>query len=128
MQCRAGPARNWSAGRPGVGRTKSARPAGQTRDADSCRGAAQDRCTTRPDHRFGLRGARSGRCHLRACTVRAPIRQHEPAMTQTYRDLVIGGVLVAPIISYAAMALLLFLLLRPLLHLVGFSRYFSNAP
>jgi hypothetical protein len=49
-------------------------------------------------------------------------------MTQTYRDLVIGGVLVAPIISYAAMALLLFLLLRPLLHLVGFSRYFSNAP
>ena len=49
-------------------------------------------------------------------------------MTQTYRDLVIGGVLVAPIISYAAMALLLFLLLRPLLHLVGFSRYFSNPP
>ena len=49
-------------------------------------------------------------------------------MTQTYRELVIGGVLVAPIISYAAMALLLFLLLRPLLHLVGFSRYFSNPP
>ena len=49
-------------------------------------------------------------------------------MTQTYRDLVIGGVLVAPIISYAAMALLLFLLLRPLLYLVGFSRYFSNQP
>ena len=49
-------------------------------------------------------------------------------MTQTYRELVIGGVLAAPIISYAAMALLLFLLLRPLLHLVGFSRYFSNPP
>jgi hypothetical protein len=49
-------------------------------------------------------------------------------VTQTYRELVIGGVLVAPIISYAAMALLLFLLLRPLLHLVGFSRYFSNPP
>jgi hypothetical protein len=49
-------------------------------------------------------------------------------MTQTYRELVIGGVLVAPIISYAVMALLLFVLLRPLLHLVGFSRYFSNPP
>ena len=49
-------------------------------------------------------------------------------MTQTYRELAIGGVLIAPIISYAVMALLLFLLVRPLLHLVGFSRYFSNPP
>ena len=49
-------------------------------------------------------------------------------MTQTYQELAIGGVLIAPIISYAVMALLLFLLLRPLLHLVGFSRYFSNPP
>ena len=47
-------------------------------------------------------------------------------MTNTYRELVIGGVLVAPIVSYAATALLIFLLLRPLLHLVGFSRFFSN--
>jgi uncharacterized protein DUF1656 len=47
-------------------------------------------------------------------------------MMHTYRELVIGGVLVAPIVSYAAMALLLFLLLRPLLHFVGFSRLFSN--
>ena len=49
-------------------------------------------------------------------------------MTNTYRELVIGGVLVAPIVSYAATALLIFLLLRPLLHLVGFSRLFSNPP
>jgi hypothetical protein len=49
-------------------------------------------------------------------------------MTQTYREFVIGGVLVTPIVSYAAAALLLFLLLRPLLHLVGFSRFFSNPP
>jgi hypothetical protein len=49
-------------------------------------------------------------------------------MTQTYREFVIGGVLVAPIVSYAATALLLFLLLRPLLHLAGFSRIFSNPP
>ena len=37
-------------------------------------------------------------------------------MTHTYRELIIGGVLVAPIISYAALALVIFLLLRPLLH------------
>jgi hypothetical protein len=47
-------------------------------------------------------------------------------MTNTYRELVIDGVLVAPIVSYAATALLIFLLLRPLLHLVGFSRFFRN--
>ena len=47
-------------------------------------------------------------------------------MTNTYRELVIGGVLVAPVVSYAATALLIFLLLRPLLYLVGFSRFFSN--
>jgi hypothetical protein len=49
-------------------------------------------------------------------------------MMHTYRELVIGGVLVSPIVSYAAMALLLFLLLRPLLHFVGFSQLFSNPP
>ena len=49
-------------------------------------------------------------------------------MTNTYRELVIGGVLVAPVVSYAATALLIFLLLRPLLHLVEFSRFFSNPP
>jgi uncharacterized protein DUF1656 len=47
-------------------------------------------------------------------------------MTHTYRELILGGVLVAPIVPYAAIALMLFLLLRPLLHLVGFSRFFSN--
>jgi hypothetical protein len=48
-------------------------------------------------------------------------------MTHTYRELVLGGVLIAPIVTYAAMALLIFLLLRPLLHIVGFARFFSNA-
>lgn len=47
-------------------------------------------------------------------------------MTHTYRELVLDGVLVAPIVSYAAMALLLFLLLRPLLHFAGFAKFFSN--
>jgi hypothetical protein len=47
-------------------------------------------------------------------------------MMHTYRELVIGGVLVAPVISYAATALVIFLLLRPLLHRIGFARLFSN--
>jgi hypothetical protein len=47
-------------------------------------------------------------------------------MTHTYRELVLGGVLIAPIVTYAATALLMFLLLRPLLHVVGFARLFSN--
>ncbi|AND93354.1 MULTISPECIES: DUF1656 domain-containing protein [Bradyrhizobium] len=47
-------------------------------------------------------------------------------MTNTYRELVIGGVLIAPIVSYAATALLAFLLLRPLLRFIGFARVFSN--
>ena len=49
-------------------------------------------------------------------------------MMHSYRELVIGGVLVAPIVAYAATALLLFVLLRPLLHVVGFARFFSNPP
>jgi uncharacterized protein DUF1656 len=47
-------------------------------------------------------------------------------MTHTFRELILGGVLVAPIISYAALSLVLFLLLRPLLHIAGFSRFFSS--
>ena len=47
-------------------------------------------------------------------------------MTHTYSELIIDGVLVAPIVSYAAIALLMFFLLRPLLHFAGFGRLFSN--
>lgn len=47
-------------------------------------------------------------------------------MTHTYRELIIGGVLVAPLVSYAALSLLLFLVVRPVLHRVGFSKFFSN--
>jgi hypothetical protein len=47
-------------------------------------------------------------------------------VTQTFRELVLGGVLVAPIATYAAAALVMIALLRPLLHRVGFSGYFSN--
>jgi hypothetical protein len=49
-------------------------------------------------------------------------------MTQTYREFVIGGVLVAPIVSYAAATIVILLVLRPVLHVIGFSRPFSNPP
>ena len=49
-------------------------------------------------------------------------------MMHTYRELVIGGVLVAPTVSYVAATLVLIALLRPILHLIGFSRLFSNPP
>ena len=47
-------------------------------------------------------------------------------MTHTFRELIIGGVLLAPIISYAAVALFLVFMLRPLLRLVKFANYFRN--
>jgi hypothetical protein len=49
-------------------------------------------------------------------------------MTQTYRELVIGGVLVAPIVSYAAATICILVVLRPALHFIGFSRLISNPP
>jgi Protein of unknown function (DUF1656) len=47
-------------------------------------------------------------------------------MTHTFHELVIGGVLVAPFISYAVAALFVILIIRPILHLIGFSRMFSH--
>jgi uncharacterized protein DUF1656 len=49
-------------------------------------------------------------------------------MTQTYRELVIGGVLVAPIVSYAVATIAIIIMLRPVLHFMGFSSFFSNPP
>jgi hypothetical protein len=49
-------------------------------------------------------------------------------MTHDFPELVIGGVLIAPFVTYAAMALVLFLLLRPVLRLVRFESIFSNPP
>jgi hypothetical protein len=48
-------------------------------------------------------------------------------MAHTFRELVIGGVLVAPFMTYALTALFVVLLIRPLLRFVGFLRIFSNA-
>jgi hypothetical protein len=49
-------------------------------------------------------------------------------MTHSYRELVIGGVLIAPLLSYAVATTAIIAILRPVLHLVGFSNWFSNPP
>jgi hypothetical protein len=48
-------------------------------------------------------------------------------MAQEFRELVIGGVLIAPFITYAVAALFIVLLIRPLLRFVGFLKIFSDA-
>jgi hypothetical protein len=49
-------------------------------------------------------------------------------MIHGFPELVIGGVLIAPLVSYSLAALVLFLLLRPALSLVNFDAAFSNPP
>ena len=48
-------------------------------------------------------------------------------MAHTFAELVIGGVLFAPFVTYLAMALVIIIVLRPLLHVVGFAKMFSLA-
>ena len=47
-------------------------------------------------------------------------------MTHAFSELVVGGVLLAPFITYAAAALVVFLFLRPILHVTSFDRLFSH--
>lgn len=49
-------------------------------------------------------------------------------MNQTFPELVVGGVLISPFVAYAAGALALLLLLRPVLARVGFEGMFSAPP
>jgi hypothetical protein len=49
-------------------------------------------------------------------------------MTHPLYELMVGGVLLAPFVRYAVAALAIFLVLRPVLHLIGFSRLFSHPP
>ena len=49
-------------------------------------------------------------------------------MMHAFRELTIGGVLIAPFVMYAGAAVAIFVLLRPLLHLVAFDRAFSSPP
>ena len=49
-------------------------------------------------------------------------------MIHDFPELIVGGVLIAPFVIYAAVALVLFLLLRPVLRLVRFESLFTNPP
>jgi hypothetical protein len=46
----------------------------------------------------------------------------------SFGELTIGGVLVAPFVTYAGAAVAIFAVLRPVLHLIAFDRAFSNPP
>jgi hypothetical protein len=48
-------------------------------------------------------------------------------MAHTFGELVVGGVLFAPFVTYLVAALVLIVILRPLLHVVGFAKMFSHA-
>ena len=48
-------------------------------------------------------------------------------MAHTFPELVVGGVLLAPFVTYLAMALVVIIVLRPILHVVGFAKLFSHA-
>ena len=48
-------------------------------------------------------------------------------MARTFPELVIGGVLLAPFVTYLVAAIVLIVVLRPLLHVVGFAKIFSHA-
>jgi hypothetical protein len=49
-------------------------------------------------------------------------------MAHIFPELIIGGVLVAPFVTYLMAALVVIIILRPLLHVVGFAKMFSHAP
>lgn len=47
-------------------------------------------------------------------------------MTHRFAELVVGDVLLAPFVTYTVAALVMFALLRPILHWSGFARLFSH--
>jgi len=49
-------------------------------------------------------------------------------MMHSFPELTIGGVLVAPFVMYAGVAIAIFAVLHPVLHLIAFDRAFSNPP
>ena len=48
-------------------------------------------------------------------------------MAHTFPELVIGGVLLAPFVTYLVAALVIMVVLRPLLHVVGLAKMFGHA-
>ena len=49
-------------------------------------------------------------------------------MMHSFPELTIGGVFVAPFVIYAGVAIAIFAVLRPILHLVAFDRAFISPP
>jgi hypothetical protein len=47
-------------------------------------------------------------------------------MTHPFSEVVIDGVLVSPFVGYAVVALIIFLLLRPILHRLRLAEMFSH--
>jgi hypothetical protein len=47
-------------------------------------------------------------------------------MAHTFPELVIGGVLLAPFVTYLLVTLVIIIVLRPLLLIVGFAKVFSR--
>jgi hypothetical protein len=47
-------------------------------------------------------------------------------MPHVFLELVVGGVLMAPFVSYLVIAFVAILVLRPLLHALGFAKLFSH--
>ena len=48
-------------------------------------------------------------------------------MAHTFPELIIGGVLLAPFVTYLLVTLVIIIVLRPLLLVVGFAKMFSHA-
>ena len=48
-------------------------------------------------------------------------------MAHTFAELTVGDVLFAPFVTYLVATLVLMVVLRPLLHVVGFAKMFSHA-
>jgi hypothetical protein len=47
-------------------------------------------------------------------------------MAHIFPELIIGGVLLTPFVTYLATALIVVVVLRPLLHVVGFAKMFTD--
>jgi len=47
-------------------------------------------------------------------------------MTHTFGELVVGGVLLAPFVTYAVAALAIVLIIRPVLRFTGVAKMFSH--
>jgi len=48
-------------------------------------------------------------------------------MAHTFPELIIGGVLLAPFVTYLVVTFVIIIVLRPLLPVIGFARMFSHA-